>query len=239
MEKARKIAAWLRRRERESLVALMVLFLCVQWGTLGDERIKRGISVGRPFIKEVALTFDDGPREWGMLELLAVLKEQNVPGTFFLVGKFAERYGALTTAIDNDGHEIENHTYTHPRLYTLWVEKIMREAERCNEVMENLAIRTPRFLRPPGGGFNLKIFYAMRRMDMKLALWDVNTADYTERPAHEIVNCVVKSARPGSIVLMHSGVPATVEAIPAIVSGLRERGYRCVTLQDLWNGGKI
>ena len=142
-------------------------------------------------------------------------------------------------AIDDAGNEIENHSYTHPRLYTLWVAKIMREIERCNEVMDDLVIRTPRFLRPPGGGFNLNIFYAIRRMDMKLGLWDVNTADYTGRPVREIVSCVVKTARPGSIVLMHSGVPATVEALPQIVAGLRERGYHFVTLQDLWNGGKI
>jgi peptidoglycan/xylan/chitin deacetylase (PgdA/CDA1 family) len=206
---------------------------------LSDERARRGIASGNPFVKEIALTFDDGPRDRGMPELLAALKSLDVPGTFFLVGKFAERYGSITQSIDAAGHEIENHSYTHPKLYTLWVEKIMREAERCNEVMANLAIRSPRFLRPPGGGFNLKIFYALRRMDMRMGLWSVNTADYTGRSAELITADVLKSTRPGSIILMHSGVPATVEALPAIVTALRERGYRFVTLQDLWNNGAI
>jgi peptidoglycan/xylan/chitin deacetylase (PgdA/CDA1 family) len=206
---------------------------------LGEERMRWGVAAGHPFVKEVVLTFDDGPREWGMPELLAALRELDVPGTFFLVGKFAERYGSTTQSIDAAGHEIENHSYTHPRLYTLWVEKIMREAERCNEVMDNLAIRTPRFLRPPGGGFNLKIFYAMRRMDMKLGLWSLNTADYTGKTAEEITRAVTHMVRPGSIVLMHSGVPETVRALPMFVTELRRRGYRFVTLQDLWNGGRI
>ena len=230
----------LRGWERRLLVALTALFLCVEWGPLSDERSRWGIAMGNPFVKEVALTFDDGPREWGMPELLAALESIDARATFFLVGKFAERYGSITKTIDAAGHEIENHSYTHPRLYTLWVEKIMREAERCNEVMDALGIRTPRFLRPPGGGFNLKIFYAMRRMNMRLGLWRVNTADYYDgKSASEIVDSVMKLTRPGAIILMHSGVPATVEALPAIAAGLRERGYTFVTLRDMCNGGAI
>ena len=229
----------LRGLERKLLVAFIALFLCVELGPLSDERSRWGIARGHPFVKEVALTFDDGPRAWGMPELLAALEDIDAPGTFFLVGKFAERYDSTTQTIYAAGHDIENHSYTHPRLYTLWVEKIMREVERCNEVMEALDIRKPLFLRPPGGGFNLKIFYAMRRMDMRLALWSVNTIDYDGRPARDIVNNVVKSAKPGSIILMHSGVPATVEALPAIAAGLRERGFRFVTLREMYNGGAI
>ncbi|MDR1977554.1 MAG: polysaccharide deacetylase family protein [Synergistaceae bacterium] len=235
----RRIGRRLRGLERKLLVALLVLFLCVEWGPLNDERSRWGVVSGNPFVREVVLSFDDGPRDKGMPELLAVLRSLDVPGTFFLVGKFAERYGPITKTIDVAGHEIENHSYTHPQLYTLWVEKIMREAERCNEVMDALAIRIPRFLRPPGGGFNLKIFYAMRRMNMRMGLWSVNTADYTGRSAQQITADVLRAARPGSIVLMHSGVPSTVEALPMIVTTLRKRGYRFVTLQDLWNGGAI
>jgi len=217
----------------------MAFFLCVELGPLGDERSRWCLARGHPFVKEISLTFDDGPREWGMPELLAALKDIDARGTFFLVGKFAERYGAITKTIEAAGHDIENHSYTHPKLYTLWVEKIMREVERCNEVMDALGIRTPRFLRPPGGGFNLKVFYAIRRMNMRLALWSVNAIDYDGRSARDIVNNVVKSAKSGSIILMHSGVPATVEALPAIAAGLRERGFRLVTLREMYNGGAI
>jgi peptidoglycan/xylan/chitin deacetylase (PgdA/CDA1 family) len=170
---------------------------------------------------------------------LAALSNIDARGTFFLVGKFAERYGDTTKAIDAAGHDIENHSYTHPKLYSLWVEKIMLEAQRCNDVMDALGIRTPLFLRPPGGNFNMKIFNAMRRMKIRLGLWSVNTIDYTGRPASEIINCVIRSSKPGSVVLMHSGVPATVEALPAIAAGLRARGYRFVTLRDMFNGGAI
>ncbi len=217
----------------------LALFLCVEQGPLTAERARWGIASGDPFVKEVVLTFDDGPREHGMPELMKVLEEMDVHATFFLVGKFAERYSPITLALAGAGHEIANHSYTHPKLYRLWVEKIMREAERCDEVVEALGLRKTRFLRPPGGGFNLKVFNAMRRMGLRLGLWSVNSADYTGRPTEEIVNLVTRSVRPGAVVLMHSGVPNTVAALPEIIRSLHARGYHFVRLDDLWNRGAI
>ena len=224
---------------RRLMIMAMALFLCVEWGPLNAERGRYGIASGNPFVKEIVLTFDDGPREHGMQELIAVLGEQGVHATFFLVGKFAERYAPITMALAGAGHEIANHSYTHPKLYTLWVEKFMREAERCDEVVEALGLRKTRFLRPPGGSFNLKVFNAMRRMGLRLGLWSVTSADYTGRPADEIIRLITHSVKPGSVVLMHSGVPNTVQALPAIISELRSRGYRFVRLDDLWNCGAI
>ena len=224
---------------RHVLTGLLALFLCIEWGPLTVERSRWGIASGDPFVREVAFTFDDGPREWGMYELIGTLRNLEVPATFFVVGKFAERYGFITRDIADAGHEIANHSYTHPRLYALWEEKIMKEAERCNEVVERLGIPVPRFLRPPGGSFNMKIVRVMRKMNMKLGLWNVNSADYTKETAQQIADDVLKKVRPGSVILMHSGLFQTVEAMPVIVETLRERGYGFVTLQDMWNGGLI
>ena len=223
---------------RRVMTCALVLFLCVEWGPLTEERSRWGIASGDPFVREVALTFDDGPRERGMQELMAVLAEHDAHATFFLVGKFAERYAPITRSLDEAGHELANHSYTHPKLYALWVEKIMREAERCNEVLEWLNLRRPLFMRPPGGSFNIKVLNAMRRMGMRLGLWSVNSADYTGKPAEEIARMVLRSVRPGGVVLMHSGVPNTVTALPQIIEELRARGYRLVRLDDLWNGGR-
>ena len=221
------------------ILIFLVAFIYLEWGIISDERAKFGIACGNPFVKEIALTFDDGPREKGMYELIDVLEKFNVKATFFLVGKFAERYSEITLKINSSGHEIANHTYTHPKLFKLWVEKIIREAERCDEVLNNLGIIRTRFLRPPGGKFGLEIFNAMRRYNLKLGLWNINTADYTGRPANEIINLVVKSARPGAIILMHSGVKNTVEALPEIIENLKSRGYNFVRISDLYNEGKI
>ena len=224
---------------RRLMLLFLTVFIFIEWGPLSEERHKYGIASGDPFVREIALTFDDGPREHGVQEIIEALGQYDVKGTVFVVGKFAQRYGQITLALNRAGHEIENHTYTHPKLYRLWVEKIMREAERCDEVLEALNIRKTRFLRPPGGGFNMNIFNALRRMNLRLGLWSINTADYTGRPVDEIVRLTLGMARPGAVVLMHSGVPNTVKALPEIIEKLKARGYEFVTLNDLWNGGRI
>ena len=224
---------------RKLMILALITFLFIEWGPLTEERSKYGIAMGDPFVREIVLTFDDGPREHGMQELNAVLTSNDVKGTFFLVGKFAERYGRITLMLNRAGHELENHSYTHPRLYKLWVEKIMREAERCDEVFESLSIRKTNFLRPPGGGFNMKIFNAMRRMNKKLGLWSLNTADYTGRSPEEIVRLVLSSVKNGDIILMHSGAANTVKALPEIIQKLKERGFTFVRLEELYSHGKI
>lgn len=224
---------------RHILLLVLALCLCIEWGPLTNERQKWGLAAGDPFVREVALTFDDGPREHGIQELLTILNQEKAGGTFFLVGKFAERYADITKLIAEQGQEIENHSYTHPKLYQLWVEKIVKETFRCNEVIERLGIKRPRFMRPPGGKFNIKVLNAMRRMDMKLGLWIVNSADYTGKTADRIAEDVIRRVSPGSIVLMHSGVPNTVSALPVIIQKLREQGYRFVKMEELWTRGRI
>ena len=222
---------------RKLMLLFLAVFIYIEWGFLTQERAKFGIASGDPFVNEIVLTFDDGPREHGMQEIISALGD--VKATFFLVGKFADRYANITLMLHNNGHEIANHTYTHPRLYKLWVEKIVREAERCDEVLESLGIRKTRFLRPPGGHFNMKIFNAMRRMNLKLGLWSLNTADYTGRPAEEIVRLVLSSVKSGDIILMHSGTPNTVEALPKIIEGLKAKGFHFVRLEELQTFGRI
>ena len=226
---------------RRLLLVTLAACLAIEWGPLNTERRNYGIASGDPFVKEIVLTFDDGPRETGMQELIAALasNDYDVKATFFLVGKFDQRFGRVTLLLHNAGHELANHTYTHLRLYQdPSVDHIALQAKRCDNVLEELGIRKTLFLRPPGGGWNLRIFNAMRRSGHKLGLWSLNTADYTGRPKEEIVRLVLGSAKPGTIVLMHSSMPNTVAALPEIIRGLQKRGYTFVRLEDLWNGGR-
>ena len=223
---------------RRLMLLSLALFMFIEWGPLTIEREKYGIAKGNPFIREVVLTFDDGPRETGMQELDAVLSSFDVKATFFLVGKFAERYSNITLMLSRQGYELANHTYTHPRLYQDHTAHIVRQAERCDEVLEKLGIRKTRFLRPPGGHFNMEIFNAMRRMNLKLGLWSLNTADYTGRPPEEIYHLIAGSVRNGDIILMHSGMDNTVEALPAVIRELHRRGFTIIRLEDMWNEGR-
>ena len=218
----------------------LAVFIVIEWGPLSDERSKYGIASGNPFVREIALTFDDGPRQDTMQPIIAALEPYGVHATFFVVGKFAERYGQVTLMLARSGQELANHSYTHPKLYQdPSVEHIMLQAKRCDNVLEALGIRKTRFLRPPGGHFNMRIFNAMRRMNLSLGLWSLNTADYTGRPAAEISRLVLNSVKNGDVVLMHSGVPNTVEALPVIIEGLKARGFNFVRLEELRDNGRI
>ena len=84
----------------------------------------------------------------------------------------------------------------------------------------------------------MKIFNAMRRMNLRLGLWSLNTADYTGRPAEEIYHLIAGSVRNGDIILMHSGTPNTVEALPRVIKELQRRGFTIIRLEDMWNGGR-
>ena len=89
---------------RRFLLLSLAAFLTVEWGPLSQERHKYGIASGDPFVPEVVLTFDDGPRETGMQEIIAALAPYNVKATFFLVGKFADRFARITLMLHNAGH---------------------------------------------------------------------------------------------------------------------------------------
>ena len=89
------------------------------------------------------------------------------------------------------------------------------------------------------GHFNMKIFNAMRRMNLKMGLWSLNTADYLGKSPEEIVRLVLSSVRAGDIILMHSGIENTVEALPKVIEGLKARGFNFVRLDELQSFGRI
>ncbi|MBQ9403829.1 MAG: polysaccharide deacetylase family protein, partial [Synergistaceae bacterium] len=92
--------------QRRLMLLILTLFIVIEWGPLSDERSKYGIVSGNPFVREVVLTFDDGPRQDTMQPIIAALEPYGVHATFFLVGKFAERYGRVTLMLARAGHEL-------------------------------------------------------------------------------------------------------------------------------------
>src|SRR4051812_11466995 len=108
----------------------------------------------RPWI---ALTFDDGPHQGKTESLLAVLHEAHVPATFFVVGKMADRYPQLIRDIARDGHELANHTYSHPNLSRLSDEAVLAELDRTREVVQRLSGQDTYLFRPPGGDFSRRM----------------------------------------------------------------------------------
>jgi peptidoglycan-N-acetylglucosamine deacetylase len=185
--------------------------------------------------REIALTFDDGPGPYTP-RVLRVLRRMNVNATFFEVGFMERWFHSSTARALREGHTVGDHTESHPKLGLLprraQRDQIVSQAEWLNR----LGAPRPRLFRPPFGSFNDKTFTVLRRNRMLMVLWSVDSQDYRQPGAKDILRHVLQGARPGAIVLLHDAGGAraeTIAALPKIVRRLRRRHYRLVTVPQL------
>jgi peptidoglycan-N-acetylglucosamine deacetylase len=181
----------------------------------------------------IALTFDDGPHPIWTERLLEVLHEQHVSATFFVVGKMAERHPEILGDIARQGHEIENHTYNHPRLSRLDNEAVISELAQTRAVIRRVTGRDSLLFRPPGGAYTRQTIRATSKAGYKMILWNVLTNDVEGATRTMMRKRILQGADDGAIVLMHSGVQSTIDMLPEIIAKLRERGYHFVTVSTL------
>jgi len=187
--------------------------------------------------KLVALTFDDGPWINTTTEVLEILRKNEIKATFFVLGQQLQKYPQIANQVIAEGHAIANHTWHH------WYRR-MDEATAAKEIDDtaNLIYKTTgvktNYFRPPGGVLNNGLVSYAQKRDYAIAMWSVDSADSRRRrPTPEtLAKNVLKGIHPGGIVLMHDGGgnhEATVQALPQIIEGLREQGYKFVTLPEL------
>jgi peptidoglycan-N-acetylglucosamine deacetylase len=198
---------------------------------------REGIWRGVTQEKLIALTYDDGPNPAPNRTpaLLDALKEAGVKATFFVVGVRAEQNPDLLRRMDAEGHEIANHSYSHPNLTFLNQSAIERELCRTSCIVREATGKRPRFYRPPGGNFNRTVIDAAEMLGMAGAYWTVDVHKYegTTHKPEALAKIVLDQIRPGAIVLMHNAPENTVAAVPIIARGLRSRGYTIVTMSEL------
>ena len=182
--------------------------------------------------KNVALTFDDGPHPRYTEKILEILKQNGVPATFFLVGKQMERYPDLVRKIARDGHEIGNHTYSHPDLTTLTKMELTAELKKTGDLAESITSEKMRYFRPPGGHYNPAVVETAEELGYKMALWTVFPKDHASPPVNVIEERVLKEVKPNGVVLLHSGIENTLRALPDLIVALRKEGFRFVKLSE-------
>jgi peptidoglycan/xylan/chitin deacetylase (PgdA/CDA1 family) len=185
--------------------------------------------------KEIALTFDDGPGPYTP-QVLSVLERKNAPATFFEVGVEERYFHASTSQIVADGYPIGDHTEAHAPMSKLSPADQQSQLVQQISAMGAYGATFPRMFRPPYGLFNAATLKLLKKYRMLMVLWTIDTSDYRQPGVSAIVNSVLSAARPGAIVLMHDAGGAraeTVTALPRIISGLRARGYKLVTVPRL------
>ena len=186
----------------------------------------------------VALTLDDGPSVYGTERTLAVLDSLGVPATFFVTGHEMANHPDLGRRIVQAGHELANHSYSHEPMVLRSPRWVRGEIERTDSLIRAAGYRGPIAFRPPYGKRLVVLPRVLRAMGRETHLWDVEPETHLgpDPSPDALAALAVEQARPGSIVLLHTmyaSRDASREALPLIVGGLRERGFRFVTLADL------
>lgn len=213
------------------IIALTVGF--VLWEHPMDEIATPVINRGYTDDKIVALTFDDGPHPVTTALLLDVLRSHGIRATFFVVGQKAEEYPELLRRIQRGGHQIACHTYSHDNLVCLSRHEANNELTYWENNVDRIVGHGSRFLRPPGGDFDQKTIAMVRQRGYVLSLWSVNPGDWHMPPPNAIVRLIMDRVHPGAVILMHDDGLNTIRALPRVIKGLRHRGYRFVTLEEM------
>ena len=182
--------------------------------------------------KVIALTFDDGPGPH-TAHLLDILDQYGAKATFFLIGSKVSGQASIVRSIQARGHQLGNHSWSHPELPKLPVDQIAGEVDRTNEAIRQATGVTPAILRPPYGAVNGAVLEQLRLRGMSSILWSVDTRDWADRNSDIVCSRAVAGARPGAIILMHDIHQTSVGAVPCILSALKQQGYSFVTVQGL------
>ena len=196
------------------------------------------ITKGKTEEKIVALTFDDGPDPRFTPAVLDILKRYQIPATFFVVGQSCEKYPEIIKREQAEGHEIENHTYTHPDLTKDNALRTEEEIRKDQEVILGLTNRKSIYFRPPKRLFTNKTVDIAELNDYTVVLWSVCVEHHASKTVEDMANRVIKKASPGTIILTHDGRldrTRSVEALPLIIEGYQKKGYRFVRLDELLN----
>jgi peptidoglycan-N-acetylglucosamine deacetylase len=189
------------------------------------------VHVDGPYI---ALTFDDGPHKTLTPKLLDLLAAHHMKATFFVVGQNAADHPDILRRAAGEGHEIANHSWSHPNLGKLSDEAVRRELQKTDDAIFAAIGKHPTLMRPPYGSLTARQKrWIHDDFGYRIIIWDVDPLDW-KRPGPTVVcNRILKETRPGSIVLAHDIHPPTIEAMPATFDQLDRKGFKSVTVSEL------
>lgn len=189
------------------------------------------IHVDGPFI---ALTFDDGPSPKLTPKLLDLLAAHHIKATFFVIGQNVVEHPEVVARAVREGHEIGNHSWSHPDLARMSDEAVRLQLKRTEDAIQNAAGIRPRFLRPPYGAITARQKrWIHQEFGYDIILWDVDPYDWRRPGPIVVCNRILKETRRGSIVLSHDIHPGTIEAMPATLDQLESKGFKFVTVSEL------
>ncbi|MDD4908405.1 MAG: polysaccharide deacetylase family protein [Candidatus Omnitrophica bacterium] len=229
------------------IIAVAVISLGVALFTVFYDQavlVRRG-TVYHPKVTEkvVALTFDDGPSPVWTPQILDELKRAEIKATFFMLGKHVAQYPDIAKRAAQEGHEIENHSYTHHGLINYKMDQLEKEINDTEAVIKETTGRTTKYFRPPKAWATNREKQKIKEMGYETVLWSLNSKDWVTFHDKQIRGYILRHIRPGDIILFHDSGAVfsteggdrrqTVKTIFRLAEQLKEKGYKFVTVAEL------
>jgi peptidoglycan-N-acetylglucosamine deacetylase len=188
-------------------------------------------QVSGPF---AAMTFDDGPHPAHTPRLLNMLRDWGIKATFYLIGQNAARYPGIVRRIVAEGHEVANHSWSHPALGPMPQDAVRDQLRRTHQAILSACGVAPLNFRPPYGSItSTQIDWIAREFGYPTILWSVDPNDWKDRNSSIVSGRILRGARAGSIILAHDIHPTTVSAMPSTLPALTRRGLKFLTVSQL------
>lgn len=189
------------------------------------------VDVDGPYI---AMTFDDGPHATLTPKLLDLLAAHHIKATFFVIGENVAAHPEIVARAAREGHEIGNHSWSHPKLGKMADAGVRRELQRTEDVIRAATGTRPTLLRPPYGSITARQKHWIHdEFGYQMILWDVDPLDWKRPGPAAVCSRILKETGPGSIILSHDIHPGTIEAMPSTLDQLEAKGFKFVTVSEL------
>lgn len=181
----------------------------------------------------ISISFD---ASWGgdkTMAILDLLDKYDAKATFFLVGIWVDKYPELVKAIHERGHEIGNHSDSHPHMTQISEGKMRQELDGCSDKIEALTGARPTLFRPPYGDYNNKVVAVSRDEGYECVQWSIDSLDWKNRGVSDLVKRATSNVQPGDIVLFHNDSEYIAQALPEILSYYQSEGFRLIPVGDI------
>ncbi|WP_214073195.1 polysaccharide deacetylase family protein [Mucilaginibacter sp. dw_454] len=212
------------------------LFLFYGCYYIGSNFFIRVICSAQTNSKVVALSFDDGPDAKNTPQILQTLKDNHIQAAFFCIGRRIAQNEALLKQIDDEGHLIGNHTFSHHFWFDMFsAKKMMDDMQLMDAAMHNVIGKNPRLFRPPYGVTNPNLKKAIINGNYIPVGWSVRSMDTVIKDESKLLNKLKRKIKPGAIFLLHDTSNATVSMLPVLIKYIQSNGYEIIRLDKMLN----
>ena len=183
--------------------------------------------------KKVAFTMNCAWSAEDIDKILEVLKNNEVQITFFMVGEWVDKNPEVVKKIHEAGHEIGNHSNTHPHVNNLTYEQNVEEIEKCSQKIEQLTGIKPTLYRAPYGEYNETVIKVALENGYSAIQWNRDTLDYQALTGEQMWKRIGEKLQSGDIILSHNGTAHTADSLEMLIKNIKEKGYGLVKVSDL------